>query len=73
MTEPDLRALIYSFDELLAAAINYVSYEHDGDPWSEDARSMGEMDLDNLNRLGKIDEYRALLDKCRDEFLDERE
>jgi hypothetical protein len=69
----ELSALLCAFDELLAAAIDYVSYEHDGDPWSEDARAMGEMDLDDLNRSGKIDEYRVLLDRCRAEFIDERD
>ncbi|MCG7985049.1 MAG: hypothetical protein JAY90_20145 [Candidatus Thiodiazotropha lotti] len=71
--ESDLRELICAFDALLAAAIDYVDYEHDGDPWSEDAREMGEMDLDDLKRKGKLDEYRLLLDRCRTEFIDDRE
>jgi len=71
--ESELSALLCAFDELLAAAIDYVSYEHSGDPWEEDARARGEMDLDELNRSGKIDEYRLLLDRCRAEFIDERD
>ena len=68
--ESDLSALFCAFDELLAAAIEYVSYEHDGDPWKEDARVMGEMDLDDLNRQGKLGDYRRLLDRCRAEYTD---
>lgn len=36
--------LIAAFDVLLAAAIDYTEYEHDGDPYKEDARDMKEMD-----------------------------
>ena len=47
--------------ELLGAVDDYVKYEHDGDPYSEDARQMNEMELDELNRSGKLDEIRKLL------------
>jgi len=65
--------LIQAFDELLAAAIDYTEYEHDGDPWKEDAREMKEMDLDDLKRNGSIEKYISLFNKCRDTFLDERD
>lgn len=32
----------------------YQTYEHDGDPWTEDARAMGEMTLDDMKQDGSI-------------------
>ncbi len=63
--ESELSALLCAFEELLSAAIDYVEYEHDGDPWSEDARAMGEMDLDDLRRDGKFEHYCKILDRFK--------
>ena len=51
--------------KLLAAVDDYHSYEHDGDPWTEDARVMMEMDIDDLraSRNGPIEEIRAALER----------
>lgn len=53
---------------LLAAVDDYHQYEHDGDPWTEDARVMMEMDIDDLraSRNGPIEEIRAALAQPQD-------
>jgi len=55
-----------AFEALLNAVIDYLEYEHDGDPWTEDARAMGEMAIDQLKNSGKLGEYRALLKRIDD-------
>jgi uncharacterized protein (DUF433 family) len=47
---------------LLFASIEYVEYEHDGDPWVEDSRVMGEMILDYLDYDGTIESIKKLLE-----------
>ena len=46
---------------LLNAAIDYVEYKHDGDPYMEDARAMNEMELDDLNNNGTLVSIKDLL------------
>jgi len=36
-------------------------YEHDGDPWTEDARAMGEMDIDDYAKDGRLTNARTAL------------
>lgn len=42
----------------LAAAVatiqDYLAYTHDGDPWTEDARTMGEMDINAYGQDGRL-------------------
>lgn len=57
-----IRELRGAFEELLGAAVEYQEYEHDGDPWSEDARAMGEMIIDDMARDGRLDKYKQLRD-----------
>ena len=45
----------------LSTIEDYASYYHDGDPWSEDARVMGEMDIDDYMRDGRHAAARAAL------------
>jgi len=42
--------LIEKYKILLSASQEYWDYTHDGDPWTEDARAMGEMTLDEIKR-----------------------
>ena len=42
-------AIVKAFEEMLEVIKEYREYEHDGDPWTEDARAMGEMSLDELS------------------------
>lgn len=49
----------------LAAAVytiqDYLAYNHDGDPWTEDSRAMGEMDINDYGRDGRLDYALRLL------------
>lgn len=40
---------------------DYLAYEHDGDPWSEDSRAMGEMDINDYAKDGRLDYALSLL------------
>lgn len=52
MTDTATKQLLHCYETLLEAAEEYITYEHDGDPWSEDARAMGEMELDDIGEEG---------------------
>ena len=54
-------ALVEALTEALAVIDDYLEYEHNGDPWTEDARAMGEMDIDDYARDGRIEKARAAL------------
>jgi hypothetical protein len=41
---------------------DYLNYTHDGDPWTEDARAMGEMDINDFKNDGRLDRAVAALD-----------
>lgn len=56
-----IKELEAALEVLLNAAIDYVNYKHDGDPYEEDARAMNEMELDDLNNNGTLDSIKALL------------
>lgn len=45
----------------LSTIEDYLDYQHDGDPWSEDARLMGEMDINEFARDGRLDKVRSLV------------
>lgn len=64
-SESDLNVLLAAFELLLNAVIDYDEYEHDGDPWSEDRRAMGEMDIDDLRRSGDIDKCKEIMQKFK--------
>lgn len=66
------RQVIAGQDELatalegaLSVIQDYLEYEHNGDPWTEDARAMGEMDIDDYQRDGRLDAARATLAKAK--------
>ncbi len=68
--EKDLLTLIAAAPEMLEALKEcfgtikeYHEYEHDGDPWTEDARAMGEMDLDAFERDGRMEKVSNLIEK----------
>jgi hypothetical protein len=58
---PDLLAAL---EAALAVIADYLEYEHNGDPWTEDARSMGEMDIDDYQRDGRLESARAVVAKA---------
>ena len=45
-----MNSMVGKINRLIFASIEYVDYEHDGDPWTEDARSMGEMELNEWKK-----------------------
>ena len=47
--------------ELLEAAIEYMEYTHNGDPYEEDARAMGEMGLDDIKHKYGVGHFKAML------------
>jgi hypothetical protein len=49
-------------EDLLDAAFEYVNYEHDSDPETEDARSMGEMTLNDMRRDGRLEKCKQLVE-----------
>lgn len=40
---------------------DYLAYAHDGDPWVEDSRVMGEMDINDYGRDGRLDYALSIL------------
>ena len=56
--------LLAALKEALATIEDYLDYEHNGDPWTEDARSMGEMDVNDYKRDGRLDRARAAIEKA---------
>lgn len=54
-------ALVKALEGALAVIDDYLTYTHDGDPWKEDARAMGEMDINDADNDGRIESWRAAL------------
>lgn len=54
-------ALEKALREAVATITDYVEYQHDGDPWKEDARAMGEMDINDYATDGRLAAARAAL------------
>ena len=61
-----IKALVEALGEAIASIADYVDYEHDGDPWTEDARAMGEMDIDDYAKDGRLTNARAALAAAKD-------
>ena len=68
-----MKELLEAYKELLECAIDYIEYEHSGDPWEEDRRAMGEMMLDDLKRSGRIEDYKKLLKEGNQHLEDQKE
>lgn len=49
----------------LAIIDDYLAYKHDGDPWAEDARAMGEMEINSYGSDGRLAKARKLLERIR--------
>lgn len=60
-TPQQLNMMAAAFEKLMFVVDDYISYEHDGDPWTEDARAMGEMEIDELNESGEFEEFKKIL------------
>jgi len=57
----EIEQLRSALAEALAVIEDYLDYRHDGDPWTEDARQMGEMRINDYERDGSLTAARALL------------
>jgi len=55
------KALVEALGASVATIEDYLAYEHDGDPWTEDARAMREMDIDDYAKDGRLTNARAAL------------
>ena len=53
--------LVEALKDALTVIRDYLEYEHDGDPWTEDARAMGEMEIDDYKSDGRLDRAEAIL------------
>ena len=53
--------MIAAYTKMLNAIIDYAEYEYSGDPWEEDARAMGEMEIDALKSPSEIIRLREIL------------
>jgi len=62
-TRPIEDELLTALKECFGAIKQYHEYEHDGDPWTEDARAMGEMDLDYFKSDGRMEKISTLIEK----------
>ncbi len=47
---------------MLGVIKDYLAYEHDGDPWREDARTMGEMSINEAADDGRLASWTAALE-----------
>lgn len=56
--------LLEALNAALATIDDYLDYEHNGDPWVEDARAMGEMDINDYKRDGRLEKARAAIAKA---------
>jgi len=56
--------LLEALKEALATIEDYLEYDHNGDPWVEDARSMGEMDINDYKIDGRLENAREVIAKA---------
>ena len=56
--------LLKALEEALVVIDEYLNYTHNGDPWIEDARTMGEMEINEYSKDGRIDKARAAIAKA---------
>lgn len=62
MTEPsEIDQLRSALRAAVATIQDYLEYKHDGDPWCEDSRAMGEMDINDYATDGRLEYALKLL------------
>lgn len=57
----DVEMLRSALSEAVKVIKDYLEYTHSGDPWEEDARAMGEMDINEYAKDGRLDYALSLL------------
>jgi hypothetical protein len=58
---PEVRALVGHLSEALRVIKDAAEYQHSGDPWEENAFDMGELDLHDFAKDGRLDAARKAL------------
>lgn len=58
-------ALVEALTGAVAVITDYLEYEHDGDPWKEDARAMREMDIDDYENDGRLAKAVAAIEAAK--------
>ena len=56
--------LLHVLKQAVSTIQDYLAYKHDGDPWEEDARVMGEMDINAFGSDGRLDAALAVIAKA---------
>jgi hypothetical protein len=56
------QTLYMALRDAVATIEDYLAYTHDGDPWKEDARTMGEMDINDYAADGRLRRAKELLE-----------
>jgi len=64
--EASNKALVEALGASVSTIEDYLAYEHDGDPWTEDARAMREMDIDDYAKDGRLTNARAALASAKE-------
>jgi hypothetical protein len=57
--------LVKALEEALAVIQDCVGYSHSGDPWEENAFDMGELDIHDYARDGRLEAARGLLGRVK--------
>lgn len=57
----NMQELVKVLDEALAVIADCVGYQHSGDPWEENAFDMGELDIHDYARDGRLERAKALV------------
>ncbi len=60
-------ALLDALQAALAVIADYLDYDHNGDPWTEDARTMGEMDINDYQHDGRLAAAHAAISRATGE------
>ena len=58
--------MVAALEKALAVIADCVDYEHNGDPWTENAFDMGELDIHEYAKNGELENARAILAKLRE-------
>ena len=61
-------AIIDALEMAVIAINDYAEYEHSGDPYEEDSRAMGEMEIDDMKNDGRLFLINEVLKRAKEEL-----
>ena len=67
------KELFEALQSALLVIQDYLDYDHDGDPWSEDARLMVEMEINDYKRDGRLNAALSVISKATGQCLKGKE